>query len=95
MLHFATAYNTHSVIRIRFIGNGFEIGWNPEIPGYHALLSQYPYLKFRHGTETQPVGSLQMILTNSTKQLHRFLQTAGTNETFFKFNGRFERSGSN
>jgi hypothetical protein len=92
MLHIATLYKTHAVIRIRFSEKGFELGGNQGNPVYDVL-KQYPYLKFRVGTETQPLDPHQKILTNPTEELHRFLETAGTNDAVFEFHGGLERVG--
>ena len=92
LLHMATQYNTHSVVRLRFNDKGFDVGCNHGNPIYNAL-QNYPYLKFRVGTKTEPLDPHQKILTNPTEELYKFLETAGTNETVFKFGGGFERTG--
>jgi hypothetical protein len=86
LLHMATLYNTHSVVRVRFTEKGFDVGWNHGNPVYDVL-KQYRYLKFRAGTETEPLDRHQKILTNPTDELYEFLQTAGTNDSVFGFHG--------
>jgi hypothetical protein len=91
LLQLATQYKTHSVIGIRFTDNGFQLGCNNGNPVYFAL-RKYPYLKFRTGTETEPIDPHHKILTNPTEELYKFLQTEATNDEVFKFNGGFVRS---
>lgn len=91
MLHLATTYHTHSVLRLRFTRNGFEVGWNYGNSVYCAL-QKHPALKFKAGTETQPIDPHQRILTNPTDELYKLLQTEAANEEIFGFKSRFEKS---
>lgn len=82
--HLATIYDSHFVNRVRFVEDGFQVAAEHGNPVYDVL-RQHPGLRFRKGTEKQPLDEKIRILTNPTEELYKLLLEEGSNEDIFGF----------
>jgi hypothetical protein len=91
VMHLATLYDTHSVVRVRFVENGLQQGNAYGNPVYYAL-QKHAGLKFKKSTSGQPIDPHQKILTNPTEELYELLLDAGNDDTVFGFKSTWIKS---
>jgi hypothetical protein len=85
VLQIATLYNSHSVVRVRFVDDGIQQGSAHGNPVYYAL-KKHPSLKYKASTPDKPIDPHMNILTNPTEELYKLLIEAGGDESVFGFN---------
>ena len=85
ILHMATIFEAHFVLRIRFVGDGVQSsGVLHGNPLYFAL-QRHPNLKYKTSTKGEPIDPHIRIITNSTEELHALLLAEGGKDDVFSF----------
>jgi len=91
ILHIATAFDAHCVLRVRFVEDGVQSSGALHGNPLYTVLKRHPNLKYKTSAQGQPIDPHIRIITNPTEQLHALLLADGSNEEVFGFKGTMFR----
>jgi len=88
ILHMATIFGCHFVLRVRFVGDGFQMSAVLHGNPLYEVLQRHPNLKYKTSYQGQRVDPQIRVITNPTADLQAVLLEEGGNEKVFGFKGR-------
>ena len=87
ILHLATIFSAHCVLRVRFVEDGIQSSGVLHGNPLYTVLRRHPNLKYKTREQGEPIEPHIRIITNPTEELHALLVAEGSNEEVFGFKG--------
>ena len=87
ILHIATAFDAHCVLRVRFVDDGIQSSGALHGNPLYAILQRHPNLKYKASYKGEPIDPHIRIITNRTEELYALLLEEGSNDEVFGFKG--------
>src|ERR1043166_1739665 len=87
ILHIATSFGAHCVLRVRFVEDGFQLSRGIHGNPLYDVLERHRNLKYKTSMQGQQIDPHIRIITNSTEELHALLMAEGSNDEVFGFKG--------
>jgi hypothetical protein len=87
ILHIATMFDAHCVLRVRFIDDGIESSGALHGNPLYAVLKRHSNLKYKTSYKGEPIDPHIRIITNRTEELHALLLAEGSKDEVFGVNG--------
>jgi len=87
ILHIATMFDAHCVLRVRFVEDGIQSSGVLHGNPLYSVLQRHPKLKYKTSNKGQPIDPHIKIITNPSEELHALLLAEGSNDEVFGLNG--------